>query len=57
MLNPVTLTGEYEGMQRVFGWGAEDFLRTNLMGIDAAFAPDAVKERVREKLQEGLSLA
>ena len=53
MLNPVTLSGEYEGMQRVFGWGAEDFLRTNLMGVEAAFAGDAVKERVRKKIVEG----
>ncbi|HEV2486157.1 MAG TPA: adenosine deaminase [Terracidiphilus sp.] len=50
MLNPVTLTGEYEGMQRVFGWGAEDFLRTNLMGVEAAFAAEEVKERVRKQL-------
>jgi adenosine deaminase len=32
MLNPVTLTGEYEGMRRVFGWSEAEFLRTNLMG-------------------------
>jgi hypothetical protein len=49
----VTLTGEYEGMQRVFGWSEADFLRTNLMGTDAAFAGDGVKERVRKKLAEG----
>jgi adenosine deaminase len=54
MLNPVTLTGEYEGMRRVFGWGAEDFLRTNLMGVEAAFAGDAVKERVKKRLTEGM---
>ena len=55
MLNPVTLTGEYEGMQRVFGWSDEDFLRTNLMGIDAAFASDAVKETVKERIVEGFA--
>jgi adenosine deaminase len=53
MLNPVTLTGEYEAMQRVFGWGETDFLRTNLMGVDAAFAGDAVKERLRKTLVGG----
>jgi hypothetical protein len=44
-------------MQRVFGWGAEDFLRTNLMGVEAAFAPDAVKERVRKRVEEGYDLS
>ena len=53
MLNPVTLTGEYEGMQRVFGWSEADFLRTNLMGVEAAFAGDSVKELVRRRVVEG----
>jgi adenosine deaminase len=52
MLNPVTLTGEYLEMRRVFGWGEADFLRTNLMGVEAAFADDSVKERVRKRLTE-----
>jgi adenosine deaminase len=55
MLNPVTLTGEYERMHSVFGWGAEDFLRTNLMGVEAAFAGDAVKERLRKRVRQGYS--
>jgi adenosine deaminase len=50
MLNPVTLTGEYEGMQRVFGWGLEDFLKTNLMGVEAAFAGKEVKWRMRRRV-------
>lgn len=56
MLNPVTLTGEYEGLQRVFGWGAEDFLQTNLMGVEAAFAGDAAKERLRARVRQGHKL-
>jgi adenosine deaminase len=52
MLNPVTLTGEYEGMARVFGWGTEDFLKTNLMGVEAAFASDEVKESLRRRVEE-----
>ena len=52
MLNPVTLTGEYLEMQRVFGWTEAEFLHTNLMGLEAAFADDAVKERVRKRLTE-----
>jgi len=50
MLNPVTLTGEYEGMRRVFRWGEAEFLRTNLMAVDAAFADERVKAPLRERL-------
>jgi len=53
MLTPITLTGEYEGMHRVFGWGKEDFLRSNLMGLEAAFAGDEVKAKVRQRLLDG----
>ena len=53
MLTPVTLSGEYEGMARVFGWGVEEFLKTNLMGVDAAFASDGVKEALRKRVGAG----
>lgn len=52
MLTPATLAGEYEGLQRTFGWSAEEFLRTNQMGIEAAFADASVKDRVRKRLTE-----
>ena len=52
MLTPATLTGEYEGLRRVFGWGEEEFLRTNSMGMEAAFAGDEVKERVRKRVMD-----
>jgi adenosine deaminase len=54
MLNPATLCGEYEGMRRVFGWGLKAFLKTNLMAVDAAFASDEVKKRVRKRVVEGM---
>jgi adenosine deaminase len=54
MLNPATLCGEYEGMRRVFGWGLKGFLKTNLMAVDAAFASDEVKKRVRKRVVEGM---
>jgi adenosine deaminase len=47
MLTPTTLTREYESIQRVFNWTEQDFLRANLMGLDAAFAKDEVKEKLR----------
>ncbi|MGA7343613.1 MAG: adenosine deaminase [Terracidiphilus sp.] len=52
MLTPATLTGEYEGLQRVFGWGREEFLRANLMALEAAFADAPVKEKLRLCLAE-----
>ena len=52
MLTPATLTGEYERLHRTFGWDKEEFLCTNLMGIEAAFADAAVKARVRQRLLE-----
>jgi adenosine deaminase len=41
-LTPTTLNREYEEVARAFGWGADEFLRTNLMAIDAAFVGEAV---------------
>jgi adenosine deaminase len=57
MLTPTTLTREYEEVRRVFGWNAVDFLRTNLMAVDAAFVDDAMKVTLREKLAAGYSVA
>ncbi len=48
MLTPTTLTKEYESLHRVFKWTKQDFLRANLMGLDAAFVDDAVKQRLRK---------
>ncbi len=52
MLNPVTLTGEYEKVQHTFGWTHVEFLKSNLMGIEAAFASSEVKDRLRTRLAE-----
>src|SRR3984885_8522138 len=49
MLTPTTLTKEYEHLQRVFNWSEEDLLRANLMGLDAAFADDGVKQQLRKR--------
>jgi adenosine deaminase len=53
MLTPATLTGEYENLRRVFNWTELDFLRTNLMGFDAAFIDDGVKHQLKERLLKG----
>jgi adenosine deaminase len=49
MLTPTTLTREYETLQRVFHWGKEELLRTNLVGLDVAFADDEVKQLLRNR--------
>jgi len=53
MLTPATLTGEYRGLCDTFGWGREDLLRANLMGLEAAFADPGTKERLRPRLTAG----
>jgi adenosine deaminase len=57
MLTPTTLTGEYEEVSRVFGWGAKEFLRTNLMAAEAAFVDDAVKASLRARLVQAYGSA
>jgi adenosine deaminase len=49
MLTPTTLTEEYEKLQRVFNWAEQDLLRANLMGLDAAFVDDNVKQQLRKR--------
>jgi len=51
MLTPTTLTGEYEGLRSVFQWSEEEFLHTNLMALDAAFAAETVKDQLRNRLR------
>jgi adenosine deaminase len=48
MLTPTTMTKEYEHLERVFHWTELDFLRSNLVGLDAAFV-DAEAKRVLKK--------
>lgn len=50
MLTRTTLTHEYRGLERTFGWGTEEFLTTNLMAIDAAFVDETVKQELRSAI-------
>ena len=52
MLTPTTLTREYESLQRVFNWSEQDLLRANLMGLEAAFLSEKVKQQLRKRLVE-----
>ena len=52
MLTPTTLTREYESLQRVFNWSEQDLLRANLMGLDAAFVDNGLKQCLRKRFRE-----
>ncbi|MGO9589950.1 MAG: adenosine deaminase [Candidatus Acidiferrales bacterium] len=50
MLTPATLTSEYLGLEETFGWTAQDLLDANLLGVQAAFVEQNVKEKLRKRL-------
>ena len=52
MLTPTTMTREYEHLQRVFRWGGQELLRSNQMGIEAAFVDAEVKHKLGERLRD-----
>ena len=45
-ISNITLSAEYERLQRIFGWGKEHFLACNRSALEAAFLPDTQKERL-----------
>jgi len=49
MLTPTTLPREYETLRRTFNWTKQDLLCANLMGLDAAFVDDKVKQQLRKR--------
>ena len=56
MLTPTSLTAEYESLQEVFKWTSHDFLRANLMGVEAAFADEEVKRQLRKRFAEAYGM-
>jgi adenosine deaminase len=56
MLTPTTMTREYEHLEREFQWGAQEFLRTNQMGLDAAFLDAPTKQQIAAKLREAYTV-
>jgi adenosine deaminase len=52
MLTPTTMTKEYEHLQRVFQWGANELLRANLMGLDAAFVDNEARQQIKNRFLE-----
>jgi len=54
-LSGVSLTDEYQSLQRVFGWQADDFLRANQEALRVAFLAEAEKAPLRHQLLAGYS--
>jgi adenosine deaminase len=48
-----TLVTEYRRLWETFGWTASDFLRCNREALEAAFAPEELKARLRAQLAIG----
>ena len=46
-----TLTREYEGLERSFGWGAEDFAEVNANALAAAFCDEDTRAEIAKRLE------
>lgn len=46
-----TMSREYEELNRVFGWDADDFAALNRVALEAAFCDDATRARVAQRLE------
>ena len=57
MLTPTTLTREYDRIQCAFNWSEQDLLRANLMGLEAAFVDDEVKQQLKKRFLSAYSEA
>jgi adenosine deaminase len=47
-----TMTREYEGLARVFGWDEADFNEITQNALEAAFCDDATRDKIRERLSQ-----
>jgi adenosine deaminase len=52
-ISDVTLTQEYDKLNRTFGWGKEEFLQCNLNALRAAFIPQETRQELIATLREG----
>lgn len=46
----ISLTREYDRLQKEFGWTARDFYNCNVYAVDAAFIPAELKEKLKQQL-------
>ncbi|MBA4851371.1 adenosine deaminase [Emticicia sp. BO119] len=52
-ISNVTLSDEYQTLERLFGWRKDDFLHCNLEALKHAFIPEEKKIQLRKKLLAG----
>ena len=52
-ITDVTLSQEYESLQKVFGWGMEEFHTCNVNALHASFASESVKKQLKRRLNDG----
>ena len=50
-ITPVTLADEYSLLERIFNWKKEHFLKCNLEAVEHAFVEEAIKKKLRNKLE------
>jgi adenosine deaminase len=55
LMSQVDLTHEYASVVRAFSFRREDVRRIVLAGVDAAFAPESIKESLRERVEAGFA--
>lgn len=46
-----TMTREYDGLARAFGWGAEEFAEINRVAAQAAFCDEATRDAIVKRLE------
>lgn len=51
-ISNVTLASEYTTLEAVFGWTKEHFKQCNLEAVEHAFAPEALKQKLRKQIAE-----
>ena len=50
-VTPITLSGGYAKLHAAFGWSMVDFGQRNLDALDASFAPESTKARLRPVIE------
>ncbi len=55
LMSQVDLTHEYASVVRAFSFRREDVKRIVLAGVDAAFAPESIKETLRGRVEAGFA--
>jgi len=49
-VSPVTLSSEYELLEKTFSWNKEHFLKCNLEAIAHSFCEDSLKQKLKQKI-------